>query len=212
MKRLFDIILSAIGLSIFFPLSLFLSLAIKLEDGGPIFYSQERVGKGGKIFKVLKFRSMIPVAKRQHITACAQEDDAKATGIGRILRTTAMDELPQLLSILKGNMSFVGPRPLIKEEISGAKDKDILGKRSMIRPGLTGVTQILIPRDASLEEKFSYDLWYVKNRSLSMDVRLILISFLITLFGRWEAGDNKIKFLKRFNDKVSRELGNIDNG
>src|SRR4030042_6593725 len=112
LKRLFDIGLSGIGLIGSAPLWLIFSLAIKLQDGGPVFYSQERVGKGGRIFRVIKFRSMIKDAEKTTGPVQAVENDPRVTKIGRILRKTAMDDLPQLVNILKGDMSFIGTRAL----------------------------------------------------------------------------------------------------
>jgi len=117
LKRSFDIFFSSIGLFLSFPLWLFISLCIKLEDRGPIFYTQERVGKNGRIFKVIKFRSMIKNAEDITGPLQAQKDDSRITKVGKILRATAMDELPQLLNILKGDMSFVGPRALRPQEV-----------------------------------------------------------------------------------------------
>ncbi len=125
MKRLFDIFLSSIGLIGSAPLWIVFALAIKLEDRGPVFYRKERVGKNGRIFKALKFRSMIPDAEKHTGAVWASENDPRVTKVGRILRATAMDELPQLLNILKGDMSFVGPRALRPQEreVHGNPDK-----------------------------------------------------------------------------------------
>lgn len=111
-KRLFDICLSSLGLVISIPLWVIIPLAIKAEDGGPVFYFQERVGKGGHIFRLLKFRSMIVDAEKETGAVQATADDPRVLRVGRLLRATAMDELPQLVNILKGDMSFVGPRAL----------------------------------------------------------------------------------------------------
>jgi lipopolysaccharide/colanic/teichoic acid biosynthesis glycosyltransferase len=125
MKRLFDIFLSSIGLIGSARLWIVFALAIKLEDRGPVFYRQERVGKNGRIFKALKFRSMIPDAEKHTGAVWASENDPRVTKVGRILRATAMDELPQLLNIFKGDMSFVGPRALRPQEreVHGNPDK-----------------------------------------------------------------------------------------
>ncbi len=125
MKRLFDIFLSSIGLIGSARLWIVFALAIKLEDRGPVFYRQERIGKNGRIFKALKFRSMIPDAEKHTGAVWASENDPRVTKVGRILRATAMDELPQLLNIFKGDMSFVGPRALRPQEreVHGNPDK-----------------------------------------------------------------------------------------
>jgi lipopolysaccharide/colanic/teichoic acid biosynthesis glycosyltransferase len=125
LKRLFDIVLSSIGLIGSSPLWLIFSLAVKLQDGGPIFYGQERVGKNGRIFKALKFRSMVPDAEKESGPIQATENDPRVTKTGKILRATAKDELPQLWNIFKGDMSFVGPRAL------RPKEKEVHGNPQM---------------------------------------------------------------------------------
>jgi lipopolysaccharide/colanic/teichoic acid biosynthesis glycosyltransferase len=199
LKRLFDIFLSSIGIIGSFPLWLLFSLAIKLEDRGSIFYAQERVGKNGRIFKVLKFRSMIPDAEKHTGAVQAVENDPRVTKVGRILRATAMDELPQLVNILKGDMSFVGPRSLRpnEKEVHGNPDKtrieDIPGykERLNVRPGLTGIAQVYLPGEALRRKKFRYDLLYIKNQSFFLDLKLIFLSFWITFRGKWESRQKK---------------------
>lgn len=198
-KRLLDIALSGVGLVASSPLWALLSAAVKLEDGGPIFYGQERVGEGGRIFVAYKFRSMIPDAEARVGALQAREHDPRVTRIGRLMRATAMDELPQLWSIFVGDMSFVGPRALRPGEIEARGDgtheklEDVPGfaKRHSIRPGLTGVAQIYAPRDISRRNKFRYDRVYIKGRGFGLDVRLILLSFWITFRGRWEHRGDK---------------------
>jgi lipopolysaccharide/colanic/teichoic acid biosynthesis glycosyltransferase len=200
LKRLFDIALSSIGLFGSSPLWLLFSLAIILEDGFPIFYLQERVGKGGRIFIAIKFRSMIKGAEKDTGPVQAVENDPRVTKVGRLLRATAMDELPQLVNILKGDMSFVGPRALrLKEkEVYGNPDKanieDIPGykERLTVSPGLTGLGQVYLPTDALRHEKFQYDLLYIKNQSFLLDLKLIFLSFWITFHGKWESREKKV--------------------
>ena len=200
LKRLFDIFLSSIGIIGSSPLWFLFSLAIKLEDRGPIFYAQERVGKGGRIFKALKFRSMIRDAEKDTGPVQAVENDPRVTKVGRILRATAMDELPQLINILKGDMSFVGPRSLRpkEKEVHGNPDETDIEKvpgyqeRLAVRPGLTGIAQIYLPTDALRKEKFQYDLQYIKNQSFLLDLKLIFLSFWITFRGKWESRERKI--------------------
>ncbi len=199
-KRLFDIFLSGIGLIGSSPLWLLFSLAIILEDGLPIFYLQERVGKGGKIFKGIKFRSMIKDAEKETGPIQATENDPRITKIGKILRNTAMDELPQLVNILKGDMSFVGPRSLRpkEKEVHGNPDETDIEKvpgyqeRLAVRPGLTGIAQIYLPTDALRKEKFQYDLYYINNQSFLLDLKLIILSFWITFRGKWQSRQRKI--------------------
>ena len=200
MKRLFDIVVSGAGLAIFFPVSLLIALAIKLEDGGPVFFVQDRVGKDCRVFPAFKFRSMIVDAERHTGAVQATANDPRMTRVGRILRATAFDELPQLWNIWRGDMSVVGPRPLrpgesdttgdgahlLLSEIPGYRD------RHRVRPGLTGIAQIYAARDLPRTGKFRYDLLYLRKASLWLDLRLILQSFWITARGRWEHRGRKV--------------------
>ena len=194
-KRLFDILLSGTGLFVSAPIWWALAAAIKLEDGGSIFFSQERVGKGGRVFRALKFRSMIPDAERLTGAVQATTNDPRVTRIGRIMRATAMDELPQLWNIFVGDMSFVGPRPLRPGEVDARGDgtfialEDVPGymERHQVRPGLTGLTQVYAPRDIARHAKFRLDRLYLKRAGLWLDLKLILVSFWITGRGAWDA-------------------------
>jgi lipopolysaccharide/colanic/teichoic acid biosynthesis glycosyltransferase len=180
------------GLVFSFPLWIIFSFAIFLEDQGPVFYIQERVGKAGRIFKGLKFRSMASDAEQNSGPVQAIENDPRVTRIGRLLRKTAMDELPQLLNILKGDMSFVGPRALRKVEIetdgTSRNVFEIPGfeKRSAVSPGLTGSAQVFASRSLLREEKFKFDLWYIDNMSFWLDILLIFKSIFVTLKARWD--------------------------
>jgi lipopolysaccharide/colanic/teichoic acid biosynthesis glycosyltransferase len=190
MKRLFDILLSAFGMVFFFPLGLLFAFFIKLEDGGSIFYVQERWGKYGKKFKAYKFRTMIDMAEETWGVEPVRENDIRVTKVGRFLRATAMDELPQLMNIWKGDMSFVGPRAFAVEAINPTFPQFM--ERHKIRPGLTGPAQVCVPRDASFEEKFRYDLEYIRNHNFLGDLRLLFLSLWITLRGKWESREGKI--------------------
>jgi lipopolysaccharide/colanic/teichoic acid biosynthesis glycosyltransferase len=199
-KRLLDMALAGGGLIVSAPLWAIIAALIKIEDGGPVFFSQERVGQGGRPFKALKFRSMIVDAEAGTGPIQSGEHDARITRIGRVLRATAMDELPQLWNIFRGDMSFVGPRALRPGEIevrgNGVMEKleDVPGfaQRCAVRPGLTGVAQIYAPRDVVRRQKFRYDRFYIRRQSFCFDVRLILVSFWITFRGRWEARGRKL--------------------
>jgi len=200
LKRTFDCILSLIGIVLSVPLWLLFSLAILIEDGLPIFYLQGRVGKDGRIFMALKFRSMIKDAEKGIGPVQATEDDPRITRVGRVVRATAMDELPQLINILKGDMSFVGPRALRPEELevkgnpNAVKIEEIPGyeERHAIRPGLTGLAQIYLSTDASRREKFRYDALYIRKQNFWLDLKLIFLSLWITLRGKWESRNKKI--------------------
>jgi lipopolysaccharide/colanic/teichoic acid biosynthesis glycosyltransferase len=199
-KRLLDMALAGSGLIVSAPLWVVIASLIKIEDGGPVFFSQERVGHNGRRFDALKFRSMIVDAEARTGPVQSGQNDPRTTRIGRILRATAMDELPQLWNIFRGDMSFVGPRALRPGEIevngNGSVEKleDVPGfaARCSVRPGLTGVAQIYAPRDVVRRRKFRYDRFYIRQRSFCFDVRLILLSFWITFRGRWEARGRKL--------------------
>jgi len=199
-KRALDLALSGAGLVLSAPLWAAIAAAVKLEDGGPVFYGQDRVGEGGRIFRALKFRSMIPDAEAAVGAMQASAHDPRVTRVGRLLRATAMDELPQLWNIFRGDMSFVGPRALRPGEIEtgGGRQhvamEDIAGyaERHSIRPGLTGIAQVYAARDVPRRYKFRYDSVYVRRRTFGLDIRLILMSFWITFHGRWERRGRKI--------------------
>lgn len=194
LKQAFDYSLALFGLFVFSPLWLILILAIWLEDRGPVYYVQDRVGKNARIFKGVKFRSMIPDAEDGIGPVQAKENDPRVTKIGRFLRKTAMDELPQLWNILKGDMSFVGPRALRPTEPEAAEESEAKSiyqipgfeMRSSIQPGLTGVAQVFASRHLQRQEKFKYDLWYVKNKNITLDIKLILKSVGISFSRRWD--------------------------
>ena len=193
LKRAFDVALSGVGLVISAPLWLVIAAAIKLEDGGAVMFPQDRVGLGGATFRALKFRSMVP-----HAAALpphqAGKADPRITHVGRVLRATAMDELPQLFNIFRGDMSFVGPRPLMPGEIEVRGNGDLVRldsipgyvERQSVRPGLTGLSQVYAPRDTPRVRKFRLDSIYVRNASFRLDVFLVAVSFWITFRGRWE--------------------------
>jgi lipopolysaccharide/colanic/teichoic acid biosynthesis glycosyltransferase len=198
-KRALDVVLAGTGLLLSSPVWLTLASLIKLADGGPIFYSQERAGQGGRVFRAWKFRSMIPDAEKHVGALQATENDPRVTRMGRVMRVTAMDELPQLWSILVGDMSFVGPRALRPGEIEAVGGvlealEDVPGyaDRSRMRPGLTGIAQIYAPRDITRRNKFRYDRLYIDRQSFWLDVRLIALSFWITFRGKWEARSSKL--------------------
>jgi lipopolysaccharide/colanic/teichoic acid biosynthesis glycosyltransferase len=199
-KRLFDVSLSGLGLLFSAPLWALIALCIKLEDGGPIFFGHDRVGKGGQRFKNWKFRSMTPDKGRHSTLRQAAQNDKRVTRVGRIIRATAMDELPQLWNIFKGDMSFVGPRPLMPHEIEVHGDGEVVPiekipgyeARHQVIPGLTGLAQIFAPRDLPRRQKFRLDLLYIKKQSFLTDIRFVALSFWITFRGKWEHRGRKV--------------------
>ena len=199
LKRALDIALAGAGLLLSAPLWPIIAAAIRIDSRGPVFYRQGRVGEAGRHFMVLKFRSMIADAERGRGPLQAGVDDPRITRVGRVLRATGMDELPQLWNIVRGDMSFVGPRALRPEEIEvdgGGASVPLdaipgFRQRCAVPPGLTGIAQIYAPRDVSRRQKFRFDLLYIRRRSLGLDIRLILLSFWITMRGTWEAREKK---------------------
>ena len=198
MKRAFDSALALIGLALSAPVSLVCASLIKLEDGGPVFYMQERVGRGGRVFRALKFRSMRPDAESETGPLQARPGDTRVTRVGRMMRATAMDELPQLWNILRGDMSFVGPRALRPGEIEREGNELVALEavpgylqRIAVRPGLTGIAQVYARRDIPRRDKFRYDALYVRHQSFWLDIRLILLSFWISFRGTWESAGRK---------------------
>ena len=153
---------------------MFVALAITLDSPGPIFYRQERVGKAGRIFQIAKLRTMIPDAERLSGPTWAQEDDPRITRVGRVLRRWSIDELPQLFNVLCGQMSLVGPRPPLPEEVEEYTEKHM--KRLQTIPGITGVWQISGRSSLGFEEMVKLDLYYVDNWSVWMDFAILLIT------------------------------------
>lgn len=173
-KRLADIIMSICAIIVLFVPMLIIALLISADSKGNPIYSQTRLGKDQKPFKIYKFRSMIVDAEKDG-AQWATDDDPRVTDFGRILRNTRLDELPQLFNILKGDMSFVGPRPE-RPEFYDVFDTYIIGfrQRMLIKPGLTGYAQVNGGYDLKPEEKIVYDIEYIKNRSVKMDVKCVL--------------------------------------
>lgn len=177
LKKVFDVLFSAIGLAITAILLIFIAPAIKIDSSGPIFYSQKRVGRGGKVFKLYKLRTMMKNAE-DNGPQWASSEDPRTTRLGRVLRKLHIDEFPQFFHILKGDISFVGPRPE-RPEFVAQLEKEIpyYEIRHVIKPGFTGWAQINYTYTSSVEEakeKFKYDLYYIKNRNLFMDLGIIL--------------------------------------
>jgi lipopolysaccharide/colanic/teichoic acid biosynthesis glycosyltransferase len=198
-KRALDVAFGGFGLVASSPLWVVIAAAVKLSDGGPVFYGQPRVGWHGRPFHVWKFRSMRPDAERETGPVQATAGDPRVTRVGRLLRATAMDELPQLWNIFRGDMSVVGPRALRPGEIEVGGNGEVVAaeavagwaERCSVRPGLTGLAQLYAPRDVSRRAKFRYDRLYVQRQSFALDLRLIAVSFWISLRGSWEHRERK---------------------
>jgi len=186
-KRYTDITFSTLGLAIFLPVSLLIAMAIKLDSKGPVFYRQERVGEDGKVFKIFKFRSM-KVDAEENGPVWAMVDDQRITRVGRIIRNLRLDEIPQMINVIRGEMGFVGPRPerpFFVEKLT--KEIPFYSHRHSVKPGITGWAQLYYPYGASKEdalEKLKYDLYYIKNMSPFLDLTIILETIKIVLFGK----------------------------
>jgi lipopolysaccharide/colanic/teichoic acid biosynthesis glycosyltransferase len=191
-RRVLEVGIALVALVVSLPLWLLIGALIRLEDRGPVFVRQSRVGRWGLPFPLIKFRTMRPAATSS-VPQQATENDWRITRVGRVLRATALDEIPQLLNILRGDMSFVGPRALLPQEVEvdpRSRHRSITEVpnytvRISVRPGLTGLAQVYAPRDISRHKKFKYDALYVRRQSLWLDARLFLLSVFISLTGRW---------------------------
>jgi len=180
-KRLIDIMVSIIVLLLFLPLWVLVAILIKTTSSGPVFFLQDRPGLGKKIFKVYKFRTMKPGSEKMIKGKEVMKDDDRVTTIGRFLRRTKIDEIPQVLNILKGEMSLVGPRP---ERVSSLGDyTSEISKRLNMNPGLTGLAQVNGNIHLSLEERYKYDVYYVEHFSLWLDLKIITRTIGVVLFG-----------------------------
>jgi exopolysaccharide biosynthesis polyprenyl glycosylphosphotransferase len=184
LKRSVDTIASAVSLVLLSPVLLLVGLAVRLDSPGPILFRQVRVGKGGKHFKVIKFRTMIQDAEPDGAPVLSSKHDPRVTRVGKFLRRTALDELPQLWNVLKGEMTLVGPRPerpQFVEEFS--REFPSYPLRHVVRPGMTGLAQIYGRYDSAAEHKLRYDLAYINNLSFFLDLRILLKTIRKTLTG-----------------------------
>lgn len=188
LKRTLDLILSFIMLILLLPAIIATAILIKIDSKGPVFFSQERVGEKRKPYKVHKFRSMITDAERQSGPVWAKDDDDRITRVGNVIRKCRLDEIPQLWNVLKGEMSFVGPRP--EREFFVKQLEDMIpyyGERFTVKPGITGWAQVSYGYGATVDdavEKLNYDLFYIKNMSIFMDLMIVLRTIKTVLFGK----------------------------
>ena len=188
LKRLFDILIALIVLIVTVPLDLIIAIAIKVDSPGAIFFIQERCGLDGEIFKMIKFRSMYKDAERQSGPIWSQKNDPRITKVGSILRKIRLDEIPQMLNVLMGEMSLVGPRPerpYFVEKFAGIIP--YYKRRLKVRPGITGWAQVKHKYDESIEDvkaKLRYDLFYIENMSIRMDFKILFRTIFVILFGK----------------------------
>lgn len=187
-KRLMDILISIIILSLSAPVWIFVAIAIKLNSPGPLVYSQERVGKDGRLFRMHKFRSMYKDAEAKTGPVWATTNDPRVTSVGRFLRKTRLDEIPQFMDVLRGDMSLVGPRPERPHFVEQlAQEIPLYKRRLSVKPGITGWAQIKQGYDTSLDDvrsKVKYDLFYIENMSFRMDIKILLMTFYTMIAGK----------------------------
>ncbi|SHI53124.1 sugar transferase [Lutispora thermophila] len=179
-KNILDFIFSLLFLIILLPIFVIIAIVIKLDSKGSAFFIQERVGKDGKLFKVYKFRTMYQNNKQMKIDEYyTEENDPRITRIGRFLRKTSLDELPQLINIIKGEMSFIGPRPTLKYQVDQYNEFQM--QRLKMRPGVTGWAQVNGRNSIPWSERIKYDVYYVNNYSLFFDLKILLKTVKVVL-------------------------------
>lgn len=207
MKRFFDIVLALIVTAVFLPFMLLAAIAIKLYDRGPVFYTQERLTKGGRVFKVIKFRSMITDAEKRSGAKLASENDERITPVGKVIRKIRFDELPQLFNILKGDMSFVGPRPERPE--LAAKYEETMPEfkyRLKVKAGLTGFAQVMGKYNTTPYDKLKLDLMYIEHQSIREDLRIILATVRTVFVPDAAEGVDEDEPLETHRDRISHDF------
>ena len=188
LKRVLDILISFFILTISLPVSIITAIAVKLDSKGPVFFTQERCGMNGEVFRMIKFRSMFADAEKRTGPVWSSKDDPRITRIGRIIRKLRIDEIPQMINVLRGEMSMVGPRPerpFFVEKL--AEEIPYYKRRLKVRPGITGWAQVKHKYDETIEDvkvKLRYDLFYIENMSLRMDFKIIFRTVFVVLFGK----------------------------
>lgn len=184
MNRTFDLALAGLGLVVASPLLAVAALAVKLEDGGPVLFRQVRVGKDGKDFELLKLRSMVVDAERQGAGFAVDRGDARITRVGRVIRRTSIDELPQLWNVVRGDMSVIGPRPTLRYQVERYTERQ--RRRLEVLPGLTGWAQIHGRTTLPWAERIELDVWYVEHRSPRVDLKILLRTPIALLGGTYK--------------------------
>ena len=179
LKRAFDLFVAATNLTLLSPLIVLAAVAIKLGDRGPVFYTQDRVGRNGKVFRCFKFRTMVVGAENEGLGLEVAQDDDRITRVGQLLRNWTFDEVPQLFNVLKGDMSIVGPRPTVPEQVARYTARD--RRRLETRPGMAGWAWIHGRNSIPWRERIDLDIWYVDNWSLALDARILWKSGVLLL-------------------------------
>ncbi len=199
-KLVFDRAAALLALVILCPVFVLIGLLIKLDSSGPVFFAQDRVGKDGKLFKSIKFRTMVHRAAETGLGLNIKLEDERITRVGQFLRTWSLDELPQFYSVLMGDMSIVGPRPTLLYQVE--QYSDFQKKRLLVRPGVTGWAQINGRNAIGWEERIKLDVWYVENWSLWLDIKIMLrtIRVIVKREGLYGAGGINDDFLQDRQD------------
>jgi lipopolysaccharide/colanic/teichoic acid biosynthesis glycosyltransferase len=185
-NRAADVAIAGLGLAVSAPVLGLAALAIKLEDGGPVLYRQTRVGKDGRDFELLKLRSMVVNAEHKGAGAAVDKGDARITRVGRLIRRTSVDELPQLWNVLRGDMSVIGPRPTLRYQVEQYTAEQ--RRRLDVRPGLTGWAQIHGRATLPWDRRIELDVWYVDHRSAAVDLKILLRTPLALFGGTYKGG------------------------
>jgi len=189
-KRIFDFFVSTISLILLLPLFFVITVLIKIDSRGSIFFRFERVGRNGKSFKPFKFRTMEKKAIETGLGYTISKDDSRITKMGKFLRRSGIDELPQLINVIKGEMSLVGPRPTFSYQVE--KYNDFQKKRLLVRPGITNLVLIKGRNLLSWEERIKYDVWYIEHWSFWLDVKILFITPFVVLSGKGVYGEKGV--------------------
>lgn len=193
LKRVFDILVSLIGLIVFSPILLLVSILVRTKLGSPIFFTQDRVGKDNKIFKMIKFRTMTDARDK---FGELLSDEERLTSFGKFLRSSSLDELPELINVLKGDMSLVGPRPLLEKYLPLYSEEQI--KRHNVKPGITGWAQVNGRNSISWTEKFKLDVFYVENYSFLFDIKILFLT-VYKVLKRSDINQSETETMEAFN-------------
>ena len=187
MSRALDLLIASLGLLVSAPVLLVAMVAIRLEGGGPVIYRQRRVGRDEEPFELLKLRTMVPGSDPVGVGSVVARDDPRVTRVGRLLRRLSLDEIPNLVNVLRGEMAIVGPRPTIEAQVRRYTPHQ--RRRLEVKPGITGWAQVRGRAGIPWEERIELDVWYVDNRSLWLDLRILARTVVLTLSGRGLAPD-----------------------
>jgi undecaprenyl phosphate N,N'-diacetylbacillosamine 1-phosphate transferase len=201
-KIILDKIISLAALAILSPVFLLLAILIKLDSSGPVFFVQERIGKNGVLFQSIKFRTMIDRALERGLGSNIKQDDERITRMGKFLRTWSLDELPQIINVLTGDMSIVGPRPTLPYQVE--RYNDFQRRRLLVKPGITGWAQVNGRNAISWEQRIKLDVWYIDNWSLRLDGVILAktVSVVIRKEGLYGKGGVNDDFLSSNNDST----------